>query len=205
MSSGKFDPIGDAFKYGPKKALSLLNSKLKNDKTISNYLANKKYNTLAKVARTLGYGKRPKRRIKGGGDFMEYVLNRMQQQSGMTREEAKRYAAKDTGNSDWLDDSHTDRTNHNPFAALTNGRNWDIAGSIGKSVIGDVIVPVVTGGFVNPLDVAKIVVNGVKKVNGKGSGRRRGGCKCGGRKIAAQRSGGRKIFVESPYNKGLLN
>ena len=161
---GKFDPIGDAFKYGPKKALSLLNSKLKNDKTISNYLANKKYDKLAAVARTLGYGKRNsdksiavrrKRRIKGGS---------------------------------------------NPFAQLINPRNWEIAASIGKSVIGDVIVPVVTGGFVNPLDVAKIVYDGVKKVNGKGSGRRRGGCKCGGRKIAAQR-----ILVESPYNKGLLN
>ena len=166
---GKFDPIGDAFKYGPKKALSLLNSKLKNDKTISNYLANKKYDKLAAVARTLGYGKgsgaakgedrrRPKRRIKGGS---------------------------------------------NPFAQLINPRNWEIAASIGKSVIGDVIVPVVTGGFVNPLDVAKIVYDGVKKVNG--SGRRRGGCKCGGRKIAAQRSEDRRIFVESPYNKGLLN
>ena len=162
MDRGKFDPIGDAFKYGPKKALSLLNSKLKNDKTISNYLANKKYDKLAAVARTLGYGKRkPKRRIKGGGDFMEYVLQGMMNKSGMTREEAKRYAAKDTGNSDWLDDSHTDRTNHNPFAQLINPRNWDIAGSIGKSVVGDIIVPVATGGFVNPLDAAKIVYDGV--------------------------------------------
>ena len=122
---------------------------------------------------------------------MEYVSQNMMNKSGMTREEAKRYAAKDTGNSEWLDDSHTDRSNRNPFAALTNGRNWDIAASIGKNVVGDVIAPVATGKIPNPFDMGKIVYDGVKKVTG---GRRKGM-----RKIRVV--GGR---IDTPYNKGLL-
>ena len=147
MDRGKVSFVDDAFKYGPKKALSLLNSKLRNDKTISTYLANKKYDKMAGVARALGYGKK-KRKVRRGGS--------------------------------------------NPFAQLINPRNWEIVGSIGKSVISDVIAPVVTGKIPNPFDMAKIVYDGVKKVNGKGKRK-------GMRKIRVV--GGR---IDTPYNKGLL-
>ena len=49
--------------HTPLRALQLLNSKLRNDKTISNYLHNKKYGTLSKIAKAVGYGKR-KRKTK---------------------------------------------------------------------------------------------------------------------------------------------
>ena len=76
MDRGNVSFMGDAFKFGPKKALSLLNGKLRNDKTISNFLSNRKYDKLAGVARALGYGKR-KRKIKriGGSNPFAQLIN----------------------------------------------------------------------------------------------------------------------------------
>jgi len=76
MDRGNVSFMGDAFKFGPRKALSLLNGKLRNDKTISNFLSNRKYDKMAAVARTLGYGKKkPKRRMKGGSNPFAQLIN----------------------------------------------------------------------------------------------------------------------------------
>lgn len=48
----------------PMEAFRNFNNKLRNDKTISNYLRNKGYNTLSNAAKAIGYGQRKKKRNK---------------------------------------------------------------------------------------------------------------------------------------------
>ena len=57
----------DFYYYKPLGYLSNVNQKLRNDKTISNYLQNNKHKTLAGIARMIGYGlpkKRKRRKTK---------------------------------------------------------------------------------------------------------------------------------------------